>query len=33
MGVQLIDTEDFLCEIEARPPLWNLDVEQNSNKI
>jgi hypothetical protein len=31
--VQLINTEDFISEFEAKPAVWNVSVEQNSGSI
>ena len=33
MDVQLINTEGFISEFEAKPAVWNLSVEQNSGGI
>jgi hypothetical protein len=33
MDVQLINTEGFVSEFEAKPTAWNLSVEQNSSGI
>jgi hypothetical protein len=33
MDMQVINTEDFISEFEAKPSVWNLSVEQNSGNI